>query len=78
MPKFKNKRTGKVIEENLLYYVSKYRNHPDYEEIKEVEKNTPVTNKTHTTVKIVILIFLGSLCLNFSNFIKHHSYSKFF
>lgn len=45
MPKFRNKRTGKVIEENLLYYVNKYRNHPDYEEIKEVEKNTSKEEK---------------------------------
>ena len=45
MPKFRNKRTGKVIEENLLYYVNKYRNHPDYEEIKEVEENTSKEEK---------------------------------
>lgn len=40
MPKFKNKRTGKVIEENLLYYVNKYQNHPDYKEIKEEKKSS--------------------------------------
>lgn len=45
MPKFKNKRTGKVIKENLLYYVNKYRNHPDYEEVKEVEKSASKEEK---------------------------------
>lgn len=33
--KFKNKKTGKIIEEHLLYYVNKYKNNPDYEEVKE-------------------------------------------
>ena len=33
--KFKNKRTGKIIEENLLYYVNKFKSHPDYEVVKE-------------------------------------------
>ena len=33
--KFKNKRTGKIIEEHLLYYVNKYKNNPDYEVVKE-------------------------------------------
>lgn len=45
MPKFRNKRTGKVIEENLLYYVNKYRNHPGYEELKEVEKTASKEEK---------------------------------
>lgn len=35
MMKFKNKRTGKIIEEYLLYYVNKYKNNPDYEVVKE-------------------------------------------
>ena len=35
MPKFKNKKTGKVVEEHLLYYVEKLRNNPDYIEVKE-------------------------------------------
>lgn len=40
MPKFKNKRTGKVTEEHLLYYVNKLRNNSNYEEIKEEEKTS--------------------------------------
>ena len=47
MPKFRNKRTGKVIEENLLYYVNKYRNHPGYEELKEVEKTASKEEKKY-------------------------------
>lgn len=40
MTKFKNKSTGKVIEEHLLYYVNKFKNDPNYEELKEnAQKN---------------------------------------
>ncbi len=35
MAKFKNKKTGLVIEENLDFYVTKMRNNPNFEEIKE-------------------------------------------
>ena len=53
MPKFKNKKTGKVVEEYLLYYVEKLRNNPEYKEIiekqlkpikenKEVEEEQPL------------------------------------
>lgn len=37
MTKFKNKKTGKTIEVDLLYYVNQLRNNPDYKEIKEKE-----------------------------------------
>ena len=53
MPKFKNKKTGKVVEEHLLFYIERLRNNPDYKEIvekqpkpikenKEVEKEKPL------------------------------------
>ena len=53
MSKFKNKKTGKVVEEHLLYYVEKLRNNPEYKEIsdkqlkpekedKEVEQEKPL------------------------------------
>ena len=45
MPKFKNKRTGKIIEEHLHYYVNKFKNDPNYEEVKE-EKKSSETKKT--------------------------------
>ncbi len=45
MPKFKNKRTGKVTEEHLLYYVNKLRNNSNYEEIKEEEKTKTKKNE---------------------------------
>lgn len=51
MSKFKNKKTGKEIEENLLYYVNKYRNHPDYEEVKEVEKTSEEKRKKEVDQK---------------------------
>ena len=35
MPKFKNKKTGKVVEENLMFYVNKMRSNPSFEEVKE-------------------------------------------
>ena len=44
MPKFKNKKTGLVIEENLNFYVDKLRNNPNFEEIEEKETK-PKTNK---------------------------------
>ena len=34
MPKFKNKKTGKIVEEHLHYYVNKFKNDPNYEEVK--------------------------------------------
>ena len=39
MAKFKNNSTGKIIEANLLYYVNKYRNDPNYVEIEEKPKS---------------------------------------
>ena len=35
MAKFKNKKTGKIVEEHLLFYVNKMRSNPNFEEIKE-------------------------------------------
>ena len=53
MPKFKNKKTGKVVEEHLLYYVERLRNNSEYKEViekqpkpikekKEVEEEQPL------------------------------------
>ena len=42
--KFKNKRTGKIIEEHLLYYVNKYKNNPDYEVVKEKATKKEIKN----------------------------------
>lgn len=44
MPKFKNKKTGKIVEEKLLYYVEKYRNDSNYEEVVDKKQEKPVTN----------------------------------
>lgn len=48
--KFKNKRNGKVIEEHLIYYINKYKNHPDYEEIKEDKTSSNEYNKKNKEV----------------------------
>ena len=45
MPKFKNKKTGKVVEERLLYYVEKLRNNPDYKELNEKQPKPAKENK---------------------------------
>lgn len=51
MAKFKNKVSGKIVEENLLYYVNKFRNDPNYIEIEEkkekakADKSAKVENK---------------------------------
>lgn len=37
MAKFKNKKTGKIVEVDLLYYVNQLRNDSDYKELKEKE-----------------------------------------
>lgn len=48
MTKFKNKKSGQVIEENLIYYVDKLKKNNNFEEIKEdVKSSSPkkVVNK---------------------------------
>ncbi len=47
MPKFKNKKNGKVVKEYLLYYIEKFKNNPGYEEViekqsKSIKKNDEV------------------------------------
>lgn len=49
MAKFKNKKTGKVIVENLIFYIDKLRNNPNFEEIKEDNK-TPKKEKNNKMV----------------------------
>ena len=42
MPKFKNKKTGVIIEENLNFYIEKLRNNPNFKEIEiNAVKETP-------------------------------------
>ncbi len=50
MPKFKNKKTGKIVEENLHYYVNKFKNDSNYEEVKEAKK-TSETKKINEVEK---------------------------
>ena len=38
MAKFKNKKTGKVIEENLNYYIELLKNNPNYELVSDKPK----------------------------------------
>lgn len=45
MPKFKNKKTGQIVEEHLLYYVEKLRNDPDYKELNEKQSKPEKQNK---------------------------------
>lgn len=47
MPKFRNKKNKKVIEENLVYYVKELRNSSDFEEIKEKEEVKENTSEDH-------------------------------
>ena len=48
MPKFKNKKTKQVIEENLIYYVKRLRDNPDFGELREKpEKNKAEENSTN-------------------------------
>jgi len=45
MAKFKNKKTGLVIEETLNFYIEKMRNNSNFEEIKEESESKPKQNK---------------------------------
>lgn len=45
MSKFKNKKTGKVVEEHLLYYVERLKNNPDYKEMIEKQSKQAKENK---------------------------------
>lgn len=45
MAKFKNKKTGKIIVENLNFYIDQLRNNPNFEEIKEDNKSNPKKEK---------------------------------
>lgn len=44
MTKFRHKKTGKIVEENLIYYVEKLRNNSNYKEIP-IQKKTKEENK---------------------------------
>ena len=35
MAKFKNKKTGKIVEEHLMFYVNKMQSNPNFVEVKE-------------------------------------------
>ena len=50
MAKFKNKKTGKIVEEHLLFYVNKMRSNPNFEEVKE-EKTSKKEEKTKEVVE---------------------------
>lgn len=50
MTKFKHKKTGKVIEENLLYYVEKLRNNSNYKEIED-KPSKPTEDKPSKPVE---------------------------
>lgn len=39
MAKFKNKKTGAIIEENLIYYVNRMRNNNNFVEVNETKEN---------------------------------------
>lgn len=45
MAKFKNKKTGKIIVENLNFYIDKLRNNSNFEEMKEDNKSNPKKEK---------------------------------
>ena len=47
MTKFKNKKTGVIVEENLNFYIEKLRNNPNFEEIKD-NKQTPKKENKNT------------------------------
>lgn len=52
MVKFKNKKTNKVVEENLNFYIEKLKNNENFEEIKEVVKtSSPKNSKKNKEVE---------------------------
>lgn len=52
MAKFKNKKTNKIVEENLNFYIEKLKNNENFEEIKEVKKtSSPKGSKKNKEVE---------------------------
>lgn len=45
MAKFKNKKTGKMVEEHLMFYVNRMRSNPSFVEVKEEAPKEPKDNK---------------------------------
>lgn len=45
MAKFKNKKTGKIVEESLIFYVNKLRSDSNYEEIKSIPEEVKEKKK---------------------------------
>lgn len=48
MAKFKNKKTGEVVEENLLYYVNFLKKNPNFKEVKEKIPKTLIEETKNT------------------------------
>ena len=52
MAKFKNKKTGKIIEEGLIFYINKLRSNPDFEEIKGTPEESKEKKKDKKTEEV--------------------------
>lgn len=52
MTKFKNRKTGKVIEVDLLYYVNLLRSNTDFKEIKEKEPKKEVPKEVEKSIPL--------------------------
>ena len=44
MAKFKNKKTGEIVEEHLLYYIEKLKNNSNYKEVTEKQSKPKKEN----------------------------------
>ena len=51
MTKFKNKKTGKIVEEHLMFYVEKMRSNPNFVEVKD-EKTAPKEKKVQKAKEV--------------------------
>ena len=51
MAKFKNKKTGEVVEENLLYYVDFLKKNSNFKEVKEKIPKTSIEEKNTDEVE---------------------------
>lgn len=52
MAKFRNKKTNKIVEENLNFYINQIKKNENYEEIMELEKSSfPKVSKKNREVE---------------------------
>lgn len=53
MAKFKNKKTGKIVEEHLMFHIEKLRSNPNFAEVKEKAPKPKTKDEVQETQEVV-------------------------